>query len=371
MAWTKTKTVIIGGVIALLAIGTGTVAVSAINASRTAAALTTMRGNWEGTLSVGPARLRIVFKIFQTNGTYCAVMDSIDQNAQNIPVLKLSARGHSLYAELPQLDADYQAAMNADGTELSGKFTQLNKSYELTLKRTDEPDSIVELTADDFAPRQGSDLQGVWTGTLKTRKAALHLNLKIAETSPGTFQAQLDSVDQGAMNLPVTSLTYNPPAVQFKMDGLDVLFTGNLNDRDDELTGTWTQLGKKWPLTFDRAQTNAPAVTEAQKDYGQGTIYQVQGHWKGTLKVNGVALPVIFHIALMPDGSYSATMDSPEQGAFGIPASLAEVDFPNVHLEWKTMGGVYTGKLDDGKLSGTWSQGKVSLPLQLARETAP
>jgi hypothetical protein len=36
----------------------------------------------------------------------------------------------------------------------------------------------------------------------------LRLNLKIAEPVAGTFLAQMDSVDQGAVNMPVTSVTY-------------------------------------------------------------------------------------------------------------------------------------------------------------------
>jgi hypothetical protein len=61
-------------------------------------------------------------------------------------------------------------------------------------------------------------------------------------------------------------------------------------------------------------------------------------------------------------------MDSPDQGASGIPATTAECSFPSVKLTWKAIGGVYEGKMVNGKLNGTWSQGKVSLPLDLQRD---
>jgi hypothetical protein len=210
-------------------------------------------------------------------------------------------------------------------------------------------------------------LQGAWEGTLKAGKVSLRLDLRIAETGPGTFQAQMDSPDQGTRDLPVTSLTFQPPTVQFKMTGIDAGFQGNLNDADDELAGTWTQLRKKFPLTFDRVRTNAQTIAEAQKDYGQGASYQIQGHWKGVIQAGGTELHILFHIARMPDGSYSATLDSPDQGATGIPATSADFTYPNVRLEWKQFDGVYAGKLENGKLSGIWRQGKASLPLQLER----
>ena len=178
----------------------------------------------------------------------------------------------------------------------------------------------------------------------------------------------MDSPDQGARNMPVTSLTYNKPAIRLTMDSIKGVFEGSL-DSQNEFLGTWTQMRRKYPLTFHRAQANEQAVAEAKKDYGTGSRFEIQGHWKGALKVGGTELHIVFNIAQMDDGSYSATLDSPDQGAFGIPASDATVTYPNVRLTWKTIGGAFDGKLDGGKLSGSWRQGQA-FPLQLERDTS-
>ena len=373
MAWSKAKTAIVAGVVALLSIGAGTAIVSAIATARTAAALATMQGNWEGTLNMGPEKLRLVFRIFETNGVYRATVDSIDQGAQDIPIPKLSAHSHSIHMVAPALAVDYQATLNSDGTAMTGKFKQLNVSTLLILTRTAAPDTIATLSPEQYAPRPDSALQGEWDGTLKVRQTSLRLNLRIAETAPGTFQALMDSPDQGVMNLPVTSLTFHPPTVRFEMAGIDGSFQGNLNESDDELAGTWTQLRKKFPLKFERVQTNTPPTVETEKDYGQGGLFQIQGHWNGAMQVDMGArggkteLRIVFNIAQMPDGSYSATLDSPDQGAKGIPATLVDFTFPNLHMELKQIGGVFEGKLENGRLSGTWHQGKAAIPLQLQR----
>jgi len=60
-------------------------------------------------------------------------------------------------------------------------------------------------------------------------------------------------------------------------------------------------------------------------------------------------------------------MDSPDQGATDLPATTINQTPPKVRIEWKAIGGVFNGTLKSGKLTGTWRQGKTSLPLNLNR----
>jgi RNA polymerase sigma factor (sigma-70 family) len=371
MAWTKTKIAVISVAALLLAAGTTTVAVKAVSAAQTKSALAGMQGDWEGTLTNNQIQLRIVLKIFETNGVYGASMDSIDQGGKDIPVSELRARKDFMLVTFPALDARYQATLNAEGTEMSGDFKQMKYTLPLTLKRTTEADRVEDMTMDDYASKSGSDLQGSWLGTLKVANIELRLGLRISEPAAGKFNAQLDSIDQGVKNIPVSSITYHKPAIELKINSINGQFEGKLTSGGDKIEGTWTQLGKKFPLTFQLAKPTATSA-EAEMDYGQGASYQVQGHWKGPLNVNKVVLNLVFHIAQLPDGSYSASLDSPDQGARDIPATSAEFTFPDLRLEWKAMGGVFKGKLENGKLSGNWSQGKLVLPLTLERApTAP
>lgn len=99
----------------------------------------------------------------------------------------------------------------------------------------------------------------------------------------------------------------------------------------------------------------------------------VEGFWHGTLQV-GVELRVVIHIVRGVDGSFSAAMDSPDQGAFGIPLTAAVVEGDSVTLTAAGIGGEFRGRLsEDGlALRGEWSQSGLVLPLELARsEEAP
>ena len=57
------------------------------------------------------------------------------------------------------------------------------------------------------------------------------------------------------------------------------------------------------------------------------TLYaQISGDWKGKLEVQGTSLTLVFHIS-DKDGTLSATLDVPDQGAMGLP--LSDVTFEN------------------------------------------
>ena len=48
---------------------------------------------------------------------------------------------------------------------------------------------------------------------------------------------------------------------------------------------------------------------------------EIEGSWKGNLSVQGTELPLVFHISGEGE-ELSSTMDSPSQGATGIPMDV-------------------------------------------------
>ena len=92
------------------------------------------------------------------------------------------------------------------------------------------------------------------------------------------------------------------------------------------------------------------------------------GTWAGPLDTGGGgSLRIVFHIAEGADGSLDATMDSPDQGAYGIAAGPVTIDAPAVRIEVPVVSGHFEGTLLDeaGRIDGTWHQGGASLPLIL------
>ena len=82
----------------------------------------------------------------------------------------------------------------------------------------------------------------------------------------------------------------------------------------------------------------------------------------------GTKLRMGVAITVQPDGRLSAAMDSPDQGAYGLP--LSDVTFADRVLKFALTAakGTFEGKLNDAgtEITGTWKQ-MLSLPLVLKR----
>ena len=89
------------------------------------------------------------------------------------------------------------------------------------------------------------------------------------------------------------------------------------------------------------------------------------GHWKGKV----ANLPIVFHIA--HDGEWSATLDSPMQGAKDIPCEKVVVKGDSIEIDMPALRANYKGVIaqDDKSITGTFTQG-MSIPLTLTRTTA-
>lgn len=98
--------------------------------------------------------------------------------------------------------------------------------------------------------------------------------------------------------------------------------------------------------------------------YGQ----DITGHWNGILNVQGTQLRLVFNIT-QTDKGYSSTMDSPDQGAKGIPVTSTSNENSILKLEISAAGIQYEGTLDKKNVFiGTFKQSGQSFPLDLTRE---
>jgi pimeloyl-ACP methyl ester carboxylesterase len=105
----------------------------------------------------------------------------------------------------------------------------------------------------------GSNLEGVWEGALDVGAMKLRLALKVAKAADGALAAKLDSLDQGATDLPVDVISLKDDAVHFEMKRLLVAFDGTLNKEGSEIAGQFSQGGTSFPLILKRvAKPTAP-----------------------------------------------------------------------------------------------------------------
>jgi hypothetical protein len=121
--------------------------------------------------------------------------------------------------------------------------------------------SAAPLTEGECRSRRDSDLQGVWTGTLRPSVfwpfPALHLKVRIAEQATGAFRAELDSLDQGAIGQRLCVI-YNPPTVEVVVLSGAGFFQGKVNPAHTKVSGHWKQGGHSIRVTFRRLKPSLP-----------------------------------------------------------------------------------------------------------------
>lgn len=95
----------------------------------------------------------------------------------------------------------------------------------------------------------------------------------------------------------------------------------------------------------------------------------LDGDWSGALELGVVKLRLALHVKTGAEGT-SASFDSLDQAAFGLPVSSIARDGAKVRFELKAPPAVFEGVLaaDGGTIVGTWTQGGHSLPLTLVRQ---
>jgi len=98
------------------------------------------------------------------------------------------------------------------------------------------------------------------------------------------------------------------------------------------------------------------------------------GTWNGTLNIAG-ELHLVLHVTQLPDGSYSGTLDSPDQKVSGIKCdkvqAITDTSGDKLMFTINNLKVSYTGTLlNDSTLSGTFTQ-NVKIPLDLHRSDIP
>jgi murein DD-endopeptidase MepM/ murein hydrolase activator NlpD len=115
-----------------------------------------LEGTWQGTLDAGE-KLRLVLTVSKaSDGAYSGKIDSLDQGA-SIPIEVITVKGDLVNLELKTVGAAFEGTLNADRSELTGKFSQGGGVLPLTFKRSGEAIAQAQ-TAKPAAPQRPIDV---------------------------------------------------------------------------------------------------------------------------------------------------------------------------------------------------------------------
>lgn len=111
--------------------------------------------------------------------------------------------------------------------------------------------AILLLTITIYGQRTFRDLEGSWSGNIKTPAGELQMVLHFSMTEADTIKATADAPTQGAMDLPCGRVTMTHDTVFVDIPIVKGFFRGGFSS-DTVITGVWSQLGGKYDLELKK-----------------------------------------------------------------------------------------------------------------------
>lgn len=94
---------------------------------------------------------------------------------------------------------------------------------------------------------------GDWNGAIAAGGSSLHIVVHVTQTADGKLAGTLDSPDQGASGIAMTTISFTVPDFHFEIQSIAGTYDGKLDKDNATIVGTWKQAGNELPLTLKRA----------------------------------------------------------------------------------------------------------------------
>src|SRR5215475_4998813 len=190
-------------------------------------------------------------------------------------------------------------------------------------------------------------VEGDWQGTIKANDLELRVRLHVTKDQKGTLKATFDSIDQGAIGLPISAISLKDSTLNFEIEMAGASYEGKINADHTRISGAWTQGGVSVPLEFTRITVSQETKNRTPRPS------DIDGDWEGAVD----DLRLVLHIITYEDGM-TARVDSPDQNAFGIPVTTITRDGAELKFEMKSIAGSYEGKINPEltTIRGYWEQ---------------
>ncbi|HXR52320.1 MAG TPA: hypothetical protein VN762_09285 [Steroidobacteraceae bacterium] len=332
-----------------------------------AAAPPELSGMWQGKLAVDAKNSLTIQMTFtkDAKGAYTAVLNSPDNPAlKNTPASGVTWDGTTLKLQVPALQGSYTAAMK--GGSLEGQWTQPGGNLPLVLAPYSKP---------VLTKQAASQLIGGWFGKISMAGQTPTVQFRFEDDGKGGLKGTLAIPDMGANGIPLGDIEFANNNLTVRIpQANNGSFTGTLANGVIKGALKVPAPGvppEGAPLELKKGDYVPPAfplkLTSEQ-------FAKISGKWTGKLEPppgpNGQTRTLTMNVTFNTNanGQYVGSIEVPEQR---LKVSINEATLADGTLTLKINsvpgGGGYTGKLSGNTVTGNWSQGPSSLPLNLTR----
>jgi|GEM_PF-556753 len=309
-------------------------------------------GTWQGKLVTAPgSEMTIQFIITQeTGGSYSAILNCPDMGStiKNIKANSVAFSSGSLKLNVAELSGSYEGVLK--NGKIDGKWKQEGTSFPLVLATYEKP---------TLSKKDMDKLLGSWNGKITIPGGSLTVVFRFERTEKGEFVGFTDSPDQGGFGIPVTEMGMSDGILILKISTIQGEYKGKLGE--NEIAGELKQAGMTMPLTLKKGEYKGPVLTLPKE-----VMDKLLGEWNGPLTMpTGGSIIVVFRFEMTKNSEFVGFLDSPDQGAKGLPVTEANLSDAKLTLKITSLNGEFKGQLSGDKLVGAFTQAGNSTPLTL------
>jgi hypothetical protein len=322
-----------------------------------------LAGTWQGKLAIDAKTSLTIQFIFtkKPDGTYSAVLNSPDNGGiKNVAASAVKWNAGALSLQVPSLSGSYAGTLK-DG-KLDGKWTQEGSALPLVLSAYQKP---------VIAKADMDKLVGTWHGPVTITGGKMTFVYRFRMDDKGELKGTIAVPERGNTEAPMSDIEFADSKLTFKLPAASGEYSGTL--ANGTLQGVWKQPAPGIPPTGLPVSLKkgdfAPPVYPLNNLSSQA-MSTLAGSWKGTLAPPNAPKPltVILRFEYNQNGQFVGHLDSPDQGAKGIPVNAATFDKNKLTVQLDTLRGGYVGDLSGTTLKGTWTQAGNPFPLSLEKQ---
>jgi hypothetical protein len=204
-------------------------------------------GHWVGSIAAPFGEVPVIIDIGRkADGAVIGTFSQPDQGINGLPLAHLKIEGKSIEF---QIAASSSGEFNGtfQGASMAGTYSMPLGTAQFELKRIGD----AQFERAPVSRAISTSLEGEWRGTLAVDGAGLRLGMTLTNHAGGTSTGLVTSFDRGNAQVPV-GITQDGAAVTISIAATGATYVAALNAAGTELTGTYSERGGSFPLTFSR-----------------------------------------------------------------------------------------------------------------------
>lgn len=125
-------------------------------------------------------------------------------------------------------------------------------------------------------------VEGEWNGALDVGSQKLRLRIKIGKGSGDKLSGTLDSLDQGANGIPLSSVEQSGNDLKLELAAAGASYHGTMNGEGSEISGEWKQGATTLPLVLRRSGSKEKLTEDTQRVTPGGARFTAPSGWSIT-----------------------------------------------------------------------------------------